>query len=121
MTPEQWYALTPEQQARHNQDVQTQGIPRQASPVYPQQPYYPPPRGPVAKPAANVAAIISLSCGLLGLLLLPILLGPAAIIAGAVGHSVALKSNGPGGRMSIAGILLGAICCVVLFTQLRSL
>ncbi|MET9257469.1 DUF4190 domain-containing protein [Streptomyces sp. NPDC003717] len=53
----------------------------------------------------NGLAIASLCCGIPGLLILPIVLGPLAIIFGAVG----LRQSGAkgGGGMAKAGIILG--------------
>jgi hypothetical protein len=101
VTPEQWQALTPEQQAWHLGHMA------------------PPP--PPVKPGPNIAAIISLSSGLLAFLVLPILLGPAAVIAGVVGNTVAVRSKGPGGRMSAAGIVLGLIAVLIFLSRVGGL
>lgn len=53
--------------------------------------------------------IASLACGVLGLLFLPILFGPLAIIFGALGLKKKLKG------LAIAGMTLGIISLVVIF------
>jgi hypothetical protein len=53
--------------------------------------------------------IASLACGVLGLLFLPILFGPLAIIFGALGLKKKLKG------LAIAGLVLGVISLVVIF------
>ena len=69
---------------------------------YPQ----PPPR------QSNGLAIASLVCGIIGLLVFGIILGPLAIIFGSVGISRA--SRGASGKgMAIAGLILGVIATVV--------
>lgn len=85
---------------------------QQAPPQWQQVPppgYYSP-YSPQALPqqaaGPNVAAIIALVSGLVGILILPIILGPVALISGVVGHSVA-RHRGVGEKMSLAGILLG--------------
>jgi hypothetical protein len=112
VTPEQWHALTPAQQAWHHQQWQMQAR-HQPPPGY--QPY---PQPAATRPATNVAAIISLPCGLLAFLVLPIVLGPAAIITGVVGHTIAIKTDASGGKMSLLGLLLGVIATLVLVARL---
>ena len=53
--------------------------------------------------------IASLVCGILGLLFLPILFGPLAIIFGALGLNKPLKG------LAISGMVLGFISLVVIF------
>ena len=107
MTPEQLKALTPEQQAWHWQQPGRRI--RAAAGV----------GTPAAtRPSVNVAAYISLGSGLLGLLVLPIVLSSAAIIAGIAGNATAVRSTGPGGRMGMGGILLGGIGLLILLPRL---
>jgi len=61
----------------------------------------------------NGLAIAGLVCGLVGLLFFPIILGPLAIIFGAVGLSRANRGAGHKG-MSIAAIILGIADLVVM-------
>lgn len=69
---------------------------------YPQ----PPPR------QSNGLAIASLVCGIIGCLFFGIILGPLAVIFGAVGLSRA--NRGASGKgMAIAGLILGVIATVV--------
>jgi len=56
--------------------------------------------------------IASLVCGILGLLVLPILFGPLAIIFGALGLNKPLKG------LAISGMVLGIISLVVIFLLL---
>lgn len=75
----------------------------------------------VQKQSVNVAAIISLACGLLALLVLPILLGPVAVVSGIVGTTIASRTQGPGGRMSAAGIVLGGLATLIVVGSLGAL
>jgi hypothetical protein len=61
----------------------------------------------------NGLAIAGLVCGLVGLLFLPIVLGPLAIIFGGIGLSRANRGAGHKG-MSIAAIVLGIADLVVM-------
>jgi uncharacterized protein DUF4190 len=61
----------------------------------------------------NGLAIAGLVCGLVGLLFLPIVLGPLAIVFGAIGLSRANRGAGHKG-MSIAAIVLGIADLVVM-------
>ncbi len=70
------------------------------------------PHVPPVAPAPNVAAIIALTCALLGLLVLPILLGPAAVVAGIVGHEQA-RRTGRGMRVAMGGIVLGLLVLLI--------
>jgi hypothetical protein len=69
-------------------------------------------------------AVAGLICGLAGLLFLPIILGPLAIIFGGIGLSNAAKNPiGHGKSMATAALVLGIIdvCFVVLaFVRLAS-
>lgn len=96
-------------------------VPPPPPPFQPQQPGYPPQPGYGAPPPpgpggaytmqpqreSNVAAIISLICGILGCV--PILTGLLAIILGVVGLRKASKPNVGGKGMAIAGLILGVI------------
>ncbi|WP_037675093.1 DUF4190 domain-containing protein [Streptomyces griseus] len=64
----------------------------------------------------NGMAIASLVCGIVGLFLLNIVLGPLAIIFGAVARRQAGARNG--GGMAKAGIVLGIIDVVLWFVLL---
>ncbi|GAA4305124.1 DUF4190 domain-containing protein [Streptomyces venetus] len=59
----------------------------------------------------NGLAIASLCCGIIGLFLLNIVLGPLAIIFGAVARRQAAAKNGAG--MAKAGIILGVVDVVL--------
>jgi Domain of unknown function (DUF4190) len=83
---------------------------------YGQQPYpsAPPPGYGYPQPAkqGNGLAIASLVCGIIGLLIFGVVLGPLAVIFGAIGLSRA--NRGASGKgMAIAGIVLGAIATIV--------
>jgi hypothetical protein len=61
-------------------------------------------------------AIASLICGLAGLLLFSIILGPLAIIFGAVGIAKANANPiGAGKGMAVAGLVFGVIDLVLFF------
>jgi hypothetical protein len=75
-----------------------------------------PQAGPAAGTRSNGLAIASLVCGIVGLIIFAIILGPLAIIFGGVGLSRAKSGAGHRG-MAIAGIVLG-ILDVVLFVVL---
>jgi hypothetical protein len=62
----------------------------------------------------NGFAIAGLVCGIVGVFLASIILGPLAIIFGGIGLNRANHSGGKGKGMSIAGVALGVID-VVLF------
>jgi hypothetical protein len=81
---------------------------------YQQYPSAPPPGyGGYPQPAAsNGMAIAGLVCGIIGLLIANVILGPLGIIFGGIGLSRA--NRGASGRgMAIAGIVLGVIDLVV--------
>ncbi|GGY19858.1 DUF4190 domain-containing protein [Streptomyces djakartensis] len=59
----------------------------------------------------NGLAIASLCCGVIGLIFLNIILGPVAIILGAVARRQAAVKNGAG--MAKAGIILGVVDIVL--------
>ncbi len=59
----------------------------------------------------NGLAIASLCCGIVGLFILNIVLGPVAIVLGAVARRQAAVRNGAG--MAKAGIVLGVIDVVL--------
>ncbi|MET9759400.1 DUF4190 domain-containing protein [Streptomyces sp. NPDC006372] len=59
----------------------------------------------------NGLAIASLCCGIIGLFILNIVLGPLAIIFGAVARRQAAAKNGAG--MAKAGIILGIVDVVL--------
>ncbi len=77
--------------------------------TYQQQTGYP---GPVAR-QSNGLAIAALVCGIIGLLLFGIVLGPLAIIFGGIGLSRANK-GAPHRGMAVAGLVLGIIDVVLL-------
>ena len=91
---------------------------------YPQQPYGAPPGyGGYPQPAktSNGLAIAGLVCGIVGVLIFAIILGPLAIIFGGVGMSRANK-GASGKGMAIAAVVLGIIDIVlwVIVLALRS-
>jgi hypothetical protein len=80
--------------------------------LYGQQPYgqygYPQPQ----QQASNGLAIASLVCGIAGFLVFGVVLGPLAVIFGAIGLSRA--NRGASGRgMAIAGLVLGVLATVI--------
>lgn len=113
MTPEQWQRLTPEQQAWHWRQHEAE-LARRAGPP-------PVAAAPTQTPArqVNVAAIVAAVSGLLGLLVLPIILGPVAAIAGFVGAAQAPKL-GRGGRLASLGVVLGLIITLVAVQRLEA-
>ncbi|MEU1849474.1 DUF4190 domain-containing protein [Streptomyces sp. NPDC019990] len=64
----------------------------------------------------NGLAIASLCCGVVGLVFLNIILGPVAIILGAVARRQAAVKNGAG--MAKAGIVLGVVDIVLWLVML---
>ena len=78
---------------------------------FPPPQWQPPP--PPRPPAANVAAIIALTCALLGLIILPILLGPVAIVAGVVGEHQARTEARKMQEVSLLAIVIGAIITLI--------
>jgi hypothetical protein len=68
------------------------------------------------QPRGNALAVASLICGLVGLLLFGIILGPLAIIFGAIGLSNANKNPiGAGKGAAIAGLVLGCVDLLIVF------
>ncbi|HEV7193052.1 MAG TPA: DUF4190 domain-containing protein [Jatrophihabitantaceae bacterium] len=57
----------------------------------------------------NVFAIISVSCGILGLVMLQIVLAPLAIIFGALGVHAARDTGPDTRRLAVAGYSLGIL------------
>ena len=74
---------------------------------------YPPVPNRWPPPATNVAAIIAISCALLGLLVLPILLGPVAIVAGVVGEHQARTQGRKLGKVALLALVIGAIITLI--------
>ena len=60
----------------------------------------------------NGLAVAGLVCGLVGLLLLPVILGPLGIIFGGIGWSKA-NHGAPHKGMSVAGVVLGIVDLVL--------
>lgn len=84
------------------------------------EPGYPPPQyqgGPPVK-RTNGFGITALVMGLVGLILLPPLLGIMAIIFGAVGIGFANKNMGSGKGIAIAGLILGIVDLLWFFALL---
>ena len=85
--------------------------------TYQQQGNYPGPQqqggypGPVAR-QGNGLAIAGMVCGIVGLLLFNVILGPLAVIFGGIGLSRANK-GAPHKGQAIAGIVLGIIDLVI--------
>jgi Domain of unknown function (DUF4190) len=73
--------------------------------------------GPGAGGGSNGLAIASLVCGIIGIFIFNIILGPLAIIFGGIGLSRANRGAGRRG-LSIAGITLGIIDVVLFFIVL---
>jgi len=66
------------------------------------------PNSPATGRGGNGLAIAGLVCGLVGLLVLSVVLGPLAMIFGGVGLARAKRGEGHRG-MSIAAVVLGAV------------
>ncbi|MEV5614031.1 DUF4190 domain-containing protein [Streptomyces sp. NPDC052225] len=64
-----------------------------------------------SRSGSNGLAIAGMACGIIGLLFLPIVLGPLAIIFGAVGMRQAGAKGG--GGMAKAGVILGVIDVII--------
>jgi hypothetical protein len=92
------------------------GYPPAGQGGYPAYPPAPPYYGygypqPQARPS-NGLAVASLVCGIVGVLIFGIILGPLAVIFGAVGLSRA--NNGASGKgMAVAGLVLGLIAAIL--------
>ena len=69
--------------------------------------------GTTSNRAGNGLAIAGLVCGLVGLFLFPIVLGPLAIIFGAIAYSKA-KHGAAHKGMAIAGLVLGIVDIAVM-------
>jgi hypothetical protein len=84
-------------------------------PSGPEYPAVPPPSYGYPQPPprpSNGLAIASLVCGIVGLLVFGVVLGPLAVIFGSVGLSRA--NRGASGKgMAIAGLVMGSIATVV--------
>ncbi|HEV7205544.1 MAG TPA: DUF4190 domain-containing protein [Jatrophihabitans sp.] len=75
--------------------------------------YAPPPYGGYPQPKqGNGMAIAGLVCGIIGLIVFGIILGPLALIFGGIGLNRANK-GASGKGMAIAGVVLGAIDTVL--------
>ncbi len=83
------------------------------------QPPQPPP--PPRQPATNVAAIIALTCAVVGLVVLPILLGPVAIVAGMVGEHQARTEGRKLGKAALGGIVIGAVITLIALDRILPL
>ncbi len=58
----------------------------------------------------NFPALIGVVSGLVGFLVIPILLGPVAVVCGIVGYHLAARPDGPGHqRMAAAAVVVGAL------------
>lgn len=71
---------------------------------------------PATTSRTNGMAIAGLVCGIVGIFVLNVVLGPLAIIFGAVGLRQAGARNGAG--MAKAGIILGIVDLVLFFVLL---
>ena len=91
--------------------------PNYQQPPYGGQPGYGMP--PVKK--GNGLAVASLVCGLVGLLLFGVILGPLAIIFGAIGLGHANKNEGVGKGLAIAGLILGCLDLMFFFVVIAML
>jgi uncharacterized protein YqgC (DUF456 family) len=79
-----------------------------------------PPAPPVVLPPLGgtaTMAIVSLTSALLGLLILPILLGPLAVITGACGFGHGKPAKGA----AMAGVIIGLFDTVVVVTRFAAL
>ncbi|MFF8592425.1 DUF4190 domain-containing protein [Streptomyces sp. NPDC015220] len=64
-------------------------------------------------------AVASLVCGIVGVFFLNVVLGPLAIIFGAVAlRQPGVKGGGGGGGMAKAGLILGVVDLVIFFVLL---
>lgn len=71
-------------------------------------PYVPAEPRPAAQ-GVNLAAIIAVTCAALGLLVIPVLMGPAAVIAGVVGLTMARTRNLAGATLSGVAAVAGMV------------
>lgn len=74
---------------------------------------------PDSAPAPNLFALAAGLTGLIGIFVLPILLGPAAIVMGAVGW-VKAGESGTGRGASIVGVALGVLALVAMVAVMNS-
>jgi Domain of unknown function (DUF4190) len=85
-------------------------------PTYPQAPPPPPGYGyggyPQPQTRSNGLAVASLVCGIIGLLIFGVVLGPLAVVFGAIGLSRA-NQGASGKGMAIAGLVLGAVATIL--------
>lgn len=73
-----------------------------------------PGKPPFAGEPTNVVALVSIVAGGLSLFVLPILLGPVAIITGVVGDQQGRRENRGGRGMASLGIVLGLLGLLVM-------
>jgi hypothetical protein len=71
--------------------------------------------GPPPPPQGNGLAVASLVCGLVGLIFFGVILGPLAIIFGAIGIGKANQIGGKGKGLAIAGLVIGVVDLLVFF------
>jgi hypothetical protein len=101
VTPEQWAAATPQQRDQYVArfgPAALRYVPAPA-PVYVQ----------TGVRQTNPVAIIGIIAGLLGLLIVPIVLGPVALIMGAIGYVVSEQ----GRALAVVSVVLGALDLIV--------
>ena len=67
---------------------------------------------PTTRTGTNGMAIAGLVCGIVGIFIASIILGPLAIVFGGVGLSRA-RAGGGGRGMAIAGVVLGVVDLVL--------
>jgi hypothetical protein len=72
---------------------------------------------PTGTKRGNGLAIAGLVCGLVGLLLVPIVLGPLALIFGGVGWSRA-NHGAPHKGMAIAAVVLGVVDLIIMVVMI---
>lgn len=124
MSSQAWEGLSPEQQRAEwerwnawQQRIPSSGRHAAPQPMSPAPPWMPPPGlsaypatpQPQPTPKTNLAAGIGLGAGILGLLFLPILFGPIALVCAAGGLDHSKKHAGVGHGASIGALVLGAI------------
>lgn len=73
------------------------------------------------RPAVNIAAYVALTCGLLALLILPIVLSPIAIVSGVIGESQSRREGRGGQKAALAGLLLGLIGVLLVLSRMGQL
>ena len=72
---------------------------------------------PLGKP--HVASVVAVAAGVLGLLVLPIVFGPASIIAGVIGL-VKSQEEGRNSGLAVVGMILGLVDIIAMFVVMSA-